>query len=292
MFFFFLCQHEVLPEFIPFSSEKFCENDAKAKPKTSYGSPASSSRSNNANYRRSDNNHSKQPVNGESYRSPHNTPGQSRDRESYNSPRKSRDQTPRSARRSRSPNKTRHEPIRYNQSPELTRRRSRSPPIRVRHDQMRYDNEQIEYSSRQLDRTSIERRISHSVFDRISSPPRRRLDRGSAESSNSQLTQFFRSVNGTRDFESPHETIVRLEHRQHILQVPRNRSPYETRRDFTEQPIDNDPFRSLRERLISAETHCVGLEATVRSYEREITKLRNIVNGLRDDFEIIIQSLR
>lgn len=51
-----------------------------------------------------------------------------------------------------------------------------------------------------------------------------------------------------------------------------------------DQSID---IRSLRDRLIDAEEHCIGLERTVKSYEREIHKLHKIVNDLINDFEII-----
>lgn len=51
-------------------------------------------------------------------------------------------------------------------------------------------------------------------------------------------------------------------------------------------------MRNLRERLITAETHCLGLQTTVRAYEREILKLRHNVNTLIDDFEYITARLR
>lgn len=51
-------------------------------------------------------------------------------------------------------------------------------------------------------------------------------------------------------------------------------------------------LRDLRERLLAAESHCIGLERTVVSYEREIFKLRTLVNGLIEDFESLQNRLR
>lgn len=79
----------------------------------------------------------------------------------------------------------------------------------------------------------------------------------------------------------------------------RERSPDESARRYVAEPnsrpliIDDTlELRNIRERLISAETHCFGLETTVRAYEREIHKLRLIVNTLIDDFERVQSRLR
>lgn len=61
------------------------------------------------------------------------------------------------------------------------------------------------------------------------------------------------------------------------------------------RPLVVDPYAEMRifsERLIAAETHCVGLVTTVRSYEREINKLRQIVSTLFEDFQILQSNIR
>lgn len=59
---------------------------------------------------------------------------------------------------------------------------------------------------------------------------------------------------------------------------------------ISRQREDSLEFRDLRERLLAAEAHCHGLETTVRSYHREIVKLRSIVNEIISDFEVLQNS--
>ena len=75
-------------------------------------------------------------------------------------------------------------------------------------------------------------------------------------------------------------------------------SQYEVQQRLVAEPVrsltveDTMELRNMRERLISAETHCYGLETTIKNYEREIFKLRTIVNTLIDDFEVVQARLR
>jgi hypothetical protein len=127
----------------------------------------------------------------------------------------------------------------------------------------------------------------------MSSPPvPRRKQEGPRRSDDSNHNnghlpqQLFRTVNTHTDF---NEVVY-----QNVepVRYQREQTPYELQRRYMTEarsPIldDNLDLRNIRERLIAAETHCHGLENTVLAYEREIHKLRTIVNHLIDDFEVV-----
>lgn len=129
----------------------------------------------------------------------------------------------------------------------------------------------------------------------MSSPPapRRKYETGMRRSneptnSNGHLpSHLFRTV-------SSHASYEELAYGNADARYERGRSPYELQRRHLAEPMtrqliidENVEMRNLRERLSAAETHCFGLETTVRSYEREIQKLRIIVNTLIEDFETL-----
>lgn len=130
----------------------------------------------------------------------------------------------------------------------------------------------------------------------MSSPPlqRRKHETGmrrsnEPSSSNGHLpSHLFRTVSSHTMYEdAAHGNVEEVRYE-------RGRSPYELQRRYVAEPMarhliidESVEMRNLRERLSAAETHCFGLETTVRSYEREIQKLRVIVNSLIDDFEVV-----
>lgn len=136
----------------------------------------------------------------------------------------------------------------------IDRNRNRSPPYQRSRSRSprRYDNHQQQHHHGRTPESHVS-----SIFDRISSPPPR----------------------SHRSFD-----------RNPPLKITRTFDEYEV---VPERGI-HDPqeliLRDYRERLITAERHCHGLEQTVRSYEREIDKLRMIVNQLIDDFSTIQRS--
>lgn len=153
-----------------------------------------------------------------------------------------------------------------------------------------------------------------SVFDRMSSPPphpvrRRFRDTRSREDSNGPPTHFYRTIDGSnstnaRYVELELEEVARQNnhpnfdryHRDSPIDFPKRYAmgPDEIRgiqaAGISRQREDSLEFRDLRERLLAAEAHCHGLETTVRSYHREIVKLRSIVNEIISDFEVLQNS--
>lgn len=252
----------VLPEFIPFSNFEANDKDIKNS-----NPPAPIIYGSSADERRSHENGIRSP------------------RDSYQrSPRTSKD-------RQSSPSHSRR-----------SRNRSRSPySSRSRNDQKYHEEEMYHRNS---ERRSNDRNNHHgmSVFDRMSSPPKPRRhgesSRRSCDSnSNDQLPQFVRTVNSIhpahlRNYdhvESIHQgrqevALSRtLEIDTHVVQRRPEYDLYDRRiiveRGFTDESAE---LRLIQERLIAAETHCVGLQSTVRSYEREILKLHQIVSELKN----------
>lgn len=140
-----------------------------------------------------------------------------------------------------------------------------------------------------------ERNMQTSVFDRMSSPPQRKheLSRRSIESNerrgNNGGLQILRTINGDERINQTIDSRFHGDLSQYEVQQ-RARSVAEPVRSLTiEETME---LRNMRERLIAAETHCYGLETTVKNYEREIFKLRTIVNTLIDDFEVVQSRLR
>ena len=180
---------------------------------------------------------------------------------------------------------------------------NRSPPRHPRIESTRQDYR------RSLDRTSCDRsRNGSSVFDRMSSPPPLRrygdqiVSRRSVESnSNGPQSYFVRTVQVRTYEDALHQSNDRaLDNDRRSLQ--RDQSPNNVRRSpdigltFDSRPLMVvDPYvelRNYKNRLAAAETHCIGIETTVKSYEREIHKLRQIVNNLIEDFEILQSNIR
>jgi hypothetical protein len=127
----------------------------------------------------------------------------------------------------------------------------------------------------------------------MSSPPQRKYE-GSRRSIEGEGLQFIRSVNrDDSDYVSFDSGRRYVRERSPIYLPPRLpaelRFESDSRDRFTyqSQSHDNVDLHNMRERLIAAETHCYGLENTVKNYEREIYKLRTIVNTLIDDFEVL-----
>lgn len=186
---------------------------------------------------------------------------------------------------------------------------NRSPPSHPRIEAPRQ-----EVYRRSVDRSSIDRsRNGSSVFDRMSSPPFRRLNesivsRRSDDSSNGGApSQFVRTVQ-VRTYEDAlyqsHDRSLEIDPRS----LQRDQSSFNNVTRYVEPNrscitvdtrarslIPVDPvaeLRSYRERLLDAEKHCLGLETTVRTYEREINKLRQIVHTLFADFEVLRSNVR
>lgn len=247
-------QFAVLPEFIPFKDDR----DSNERDEAAISSPPPS-----YDETRSPGNFSESRSFDRQQQRNHSNNGSQR-RDSYRSPR--------------------HSPDRYE-----SRRRSRSRSPR--------QNSRNERSYHRPERMPSERNNHGSVFDRMSSPPVQRkyreasCSRHSAGSNNSagRQTHFRGTVNGNptryRDYENSSLDV----------DVRSRRSPFDVRhvlepdlRSIQRPPIDDSAsMRSLQERLASAENHCRGLQTTVRSYEREILKLQQIVDNLIEDFEIL-----
>lgn len=296
---------EVLPEFIPFTNEY----GSKQKDQISIPSPHSTS-SRSQKELRSPNFHN--PDRNSSNRSEHR--GQKMQENG--------DKPPHARVRYRSPQQT-HEPYvdQRRNSPAFghnSRNRSRSP---VRQNSNYRNDRAIEYHG-SSDRVSSERNRNGSVFDRMSSPPplqRRRFGgefRRSADSnSNGPKPNFFRSVNVLTPARGYDDSIYQTNDPQTAEINPlmsrflqRERSPQTSRQygcfleaeDLRNASVatglmtsdESSEMRNLRQRLIDAEKHCYGLETTVKSYQREILKLRSIVNELADDFEVIRARIR
>lgn len=278
---------------MPFDSDS-SDNERSCKDKVSVSSPSASSRYGQSPSSRNDRTSSVKDRNssslGESSRHSNRDNNRQLPRDSYRSPRPPRARSP----------------IRFAQSPV---NRSRSPIQRDHIQQRSNDNNS--------NRSSADHRHSSSVFDRMSSPPmpkRRYVDssgasRRSIESSHSNGSQFLRTVNGGpsshRHYDDASDAMYQNVDPQ-LMRPLRDRSPLDPSRRFIVESnyseiglapravlIDeNIEVRSFRERLIAAETHCIGLESTVSSYAREILKLRSIVNALIEDFDVIQNRLR
>lgn len=185
-----------------------------------------------------------------------------------------------------------------------SRNRSRSPySSRSRNDQ-KYHEEEMYH--RNTERRSNDRSNHHgSVFDRMSSPPKpRRHGESSRRSydsnSNDHQPQFVRTVNTIHPAHLRNYDLVESIHQgrqevalsrtleidTHLVQRRPEYDVYDRRiiiergGSFVDEPAE---LRSIQERLIAAEKHCVGLHTTVRSYEREILKLHQIVSELQSE---------
>ena len=261
----------VLPEFIPLSNSDHEDNKQREQDlrRNQVSIPPPPARSPSSNFRNPDRLSSERHSN-------ENGSNRDRSRESYRS-NKSYSQNHHSrnrSSRSRSPHqredyRRRSIERRRDVSPERLARESRSS-IERRHPRITPPERHLE-SRLSLERR--QRREGSSVFDRMSSPPvQRRSQRHSDESAYSQSnnTQFVRTIS--------YDTLAD------------NR--FSPARYINEPPLainENHELREFRERLIAAERHCLGLEATVKSYEREIHKLRAIVNTLIEDFEVVMR---
>lgn len=138
--------------------------------------------------------------------------------------------------------------------------------------------------------------------------------RRSDESINGRGSQphLFRTVNTStsiatrsRHFEGPIYQSIDLTSENSRFQ-PADEDYFENQRRFLADPIDvvsaglpgsilfeeTVEMRNMKERLNAAVNHCLGLEQTVRSYGREILKLRQIVNELIKDFQDIQSRIR
>lgn len=152
-------------------------------------------------------------------------------------------------------------------------------------------------------------RHGSSVFDRMSSPPpNRRFGeslRSADNNSNGSQPHFFRTVQ-VRTYE---DAMYQSQNRQLDIDpraMVRDQSPFNNnvRRveptgniavEIRPRVIGIDTIaemRNIKDRLVDAETHCIGLETTVRSYEREIYKLRQIVRILKNDIETLHSNIR
>lgn len=194
------------------------------------------------------------------------------------------------------------------------RHRSRSPqhsrrsPHSSRSDQRPERDEyqrQIEEYPRSSDRqSSAQRSQGGTIFDRMSSPPQNRRygesSRASAELSSNghnqhQHQHFLRTVNNER-YEQRIDLLGSngrpFNGDPHIMQRYQNeQSPHHSPIRFVQAPVSNrvvvaperaignPDFRDLRERLLAAHTHGLGLSATIANYEREIVKMANVVRN-------------
>lgn len=306
-----------MPEFVPFNDKDF---DANVSPrKTSQGdkistpsnsirrrtpsrSPYRNERQSSACYSSERQLRTSRTENGDR-RSPK--------RESRLSPRQEKRSTPRrnERNRSRSPRRSPHSSVNnsYNEAP-------------PRREQYR----RIEYH-RSTERLSGERHRQGgaSVFDRMSNPPARRrynvsyneersVSRNSADSSSNGLTQLVRTVSNHYDQMEPtyRSTEQALDMELLPVSYQRSRSPIQEQIRYVEQFMvesnhipDASSSRSvlldgslelgeLGNRILNAQNHCNGLETTVLSYQREIRKLRQIVDLLLEDFKILCARLR
>lgn len=188
-----------------------------------------------------------------------------------------------------------------------SRNRSRSP--RSPRSTRNHQNYHIEDEHhRNVERRSSDRNNHHgSVFDRMSSPPKQRRQGESSRlsyESNSNDTTFLRTIHGDAHSIPPllRTDLVEMGGQGRPLSrtlesdtrmMPRM-SDYNYHRIVVEQDVRSFPLieaaemRDIRERLIAAETHCRGLQTTVRSYEREIQKLHQIVAVLADDIDVLL----
>lgn len=235
-------------------------------------------------------------------------------RESCRSPQRSSQNAKRSSsphrNRSRSPQHSRRSPQQSRRSPQPHSSRSDQ---RLERDE--YQRQTEEYP-RNTERLSSDRRSQGgTIFDRMSSPPQSRRygesSRGSADlNSNGHNQHFVRTVNNER-YEhriEPHSSDVRtfngdppIMQRYQIQQSPHHSPIRYVQAPASNRVVlapENIELRALRERLLAAEQHGLGLTATivnyereivrmanvVRSYEREINKLQAIVSDIVDDY--------
>lgn len=185
------------------------------------------------------------------------------------------------------------------------RNRSRSPDGRSRNEQSYHGRD--DRSRERHHRSSSDR--NRSVFDRMSSPPKQRRfgepsgSRRSIESNhNIEQSQFVRTVNHPAHLRNHDEvsSVYRDPELVRRLEVDkytrRDLSPLSViERDYRNpsRPDENSAeLRLMRERIIAAEKHCRGVQATVRAYEREVLKLQQLVDTLWEDYQTLQSRFR
>lgn len=238
-------------------------------------------------------------------------------RDSCRSPQRSSQNAKRSSspqrNRSRSPQHSRRSPLQSRRSPQQSRRSPQPHSSRSdqRLDRDEYQRQPVEYPRsaerqtadypRNTERLSSDRRSQGgTIFDRMSSPPQSRRygesSRGSVElSSNGHTQQFLRTVNNER-YEHRIEPLssnarpAAFNGDPQIMQRYQNEQcPHHSPIRYVQAPALNRvvvapenlelQLRVLRERLMAAEQHGLGLTATIGSYEREIVKMANVVRS-------------
>lgn len=187
------------------------------------------------------------------------------------------------------------------------RKRSRSPSRQTQNEAQRKRDTSFQ---RTTERLSIERhRQVGSVFERMENPPTpRRPPRRSADS-NGHVTQIVRTVSNHYEQIEPNyrSTTLQMETVDfgslQVLTAPyqRRRSPirFVDQQSIAIEPShipdvtlssrsvlvhDSAELHDLKNRIISTQNHCIGLEQTVHNYQREIFKLKKIVENLVEDF--------